>query len=673
MKTSSEYLNTLPATPFRSDLNGLRAISILAVLLYHAFPKRFSGGYLGVDIFFLISGYLITQIILSALNKGQFDLRLFYIKRANRLFPSLLVVFLFSLVAGAFCLVPNDYAALGKHIAAGTTFTSNFLLWSEIGYFDNLAISKPFLHLWSLGIEEQFYLLWPILLVVFSMNIFIRKRLIILCGLTIVSGLLFITYSQKDFSTAFYLPFFRFWELSLGGLLAYYERSSLSSQFALKPLFNNYPWIKKVLAYGILSLLCAFTLGYIISPQKQSIIILCTAFLSLILIAIGQDNVQFCMMLQNPICDFIGKISYPLYLWHWVLLAFLNHFQWKFTYQQFAFCKGIVVAASILIAYLTYRFIETPVRAQQTRRFPKWLLSGMGALCFLSLIILQLGGLPERYPKTIQDIITPIDFKFAENARFGTCHYDNGVKNNYARVGLPECTELNKPLVLIWGDSTAAALYPGLKELQKKSNLSFGIAQTTMCGTPPFLIENADNACVKKEEKNVWNHKVIKFISDKKPELIILHASWNSYARKEKLLRILQNTIHAIHQASVNSQIVVLGPVPKWGNWDDGLPKVLYRYWLSHQVDQLPIYLQFGLSPEPFELDNYFNRAFKKLGVNYLSAIKVFCPNGTDCRTRIGSHNTDLVQIDNEHLSMNGSKYLIQGLEEKIFAALEDQ
>src|SRR3984893_8246561 len=149
---------------YRPDIDGLRAIAVLAVIGFHAFPTWIRGGFVGVDVFFVISGYLISTILLTGMERGSFRFSQFYIRRIRRIFPALVVVLLACMVAGWLVLFSSEYKALGKHVAGSAAFVSNFVLWNEAGYFDKAAATKPLLHIWSLGIEEQFYIVWPLLL-----------------------------------------------------------------------------------------------------------------------------------------------------------------------------------------------------------------------------------------------------------------------------------------------------------------------------------------------------------------------------------------------------------------------------------------------------------------------------------------------------------------------------
>jgi len=158
----------LSTKAYRPDIDGLRAFAVLAVVLYHAFPNILKGGFIGVDVFFVISGYLICGIILNDVQRGTFSIWNFYNRRIRRIFPALIVVLTAALVLGWFALFPDEYSALGRHVFGGTAFISNFFLWRESGYFDATARSKPLLHLWSLGIEEQFYILFPALALIFA-------------------------------------------------------------------------------------------------------------------------------------------------------------------------------------------------------------------------------------------------------------------------------------------------------------------------------------------------------------------------------------------------------------------------------------------------------------------------------------------------------------------------
>src|SRR5687768_8357422 len=209
---------------YRPDVDGLRAVAVLAVLAFHAFPHAMPGGFAGVDVFFVISGFLITGIILDDLERGRFTIAGFYWRRIRRIFPALILVLTACLVLGWVLLLPDEYRQLGKHVAAGAGFIANLALWAEAGYFDWSAELKPLLHLWSLGVEEQYYLVWPLLLLFFR-----RWTLGLIVGIGVLSFALNLYMTAKYPSAAFYLPMTRFWELLIGSALAYRAHHGFSN------------------------------------------------------------------------------------------------------------------------------------------------------------------------------------------------------------------------------------------------------------------------------------------------------------------------------------------------------------------------------------------------------------------------------------------------------------
>ncbi|MBS1214622.1 MAG: O-acetyltransferase OatA, partial [Proteobacteria bacterium] len=217
--TSSHTVTHLTHPRYRPDIDGLRAVAVLSVVAFHAFPRWVAGGFIGVDIFFVISGYLISSIIFSNLEHDTFSVVEFYRRRIRRIFPALITIMLASFAFGWFALLADEYKQLGGHIAGGAVFLSNFVLWGESGYFDNAAETKPLLHLWTLAIEEQFYIFWPLLLV------FVWKRrwsfLRITALIAVASFAVNIYLIRENPTAAFYSPISRFWELMIGGVLAY--------------------------------------------------------------------------------------------------------------------------------------------------------------------------------------------------------------------------------------------------------------------------------------------------------------------------------------------------------------------------------------------------------------------------------------------------------------------
>src|SRR6516165_2306372 len=219
MTSSEKASDSLTRPKYRADIDGLRAVAVLAVVGFHAFPAWLKGGFVGVDLFFVISGFLISTIIFENLNSKTFSFLEFYIRRVRRIFPALLIVLSASLAFGTVTLLADEYQQLARHISAGAGFVSNYVLWGESGYFDNTADTKILIHLWSLGIEEQFYIVWPLLLWAAWTR---RMNLLLVTGaVAAVSFAWNLWEVRSDPIATFYSPQTRFWELQIGSMLAY--------------------------------------------------------------------------------------------------------------------------------------------------------------------------------------------------------------------------------------------------------------------------------------------------------------------------------------------------------------------------------------------------------------------------------------------------------------------
>src|SRR5258707_3234889 len=293
---------------YRPDIDGLRAIAVLAVVGFHAFPYWVRGGFVGVDIFFVISGYLISANIFGALEASRFSFAEFYARRIKRIFPALLLLLVVVSVVAWFTLLPNEYKQIGKHTAAGASFVPNFVFWKEAGYFDTASEIKPLLHLWSLGIEEQFYVFWPLLLWAGA-----KRRngfLLITLMVALMSFAVNVVTVHTDTAAAFYSPLSRIWELMIGGLLCYFRppRASLTRRSL------NWPAICGILLIGI-----SVTSMNREMPLPGWLALLPTTGACLA-IAAGPDAWLNRNLLSNPPMTWVGLISYPLYLWHWPLL-----------------------------------------------------------------------------------------------------------------------------------------------------------------------------------------------------------------------------------------------------------------------------------------------------------------------------------------------------------------
>jgi peptidoglycan/LPS O-acetylase OafA/YrhL len=332
---------------YRPDIDGLRAVAVLAVIGFHAFPQRIPGGFVGVDIFFVISGYLISLVILEDLRSGKFRFRVFYERRVRRIFPALLLVLIATLAFGWFALLKPEFRSLGQRAAGGAAFVSNFLLLDTRGYFAVRSDSEPLLHLWSLAIEEQFYIVWPF---VFYIAWSRKWNLLGMVALLTAASLALNLWAFHGNGESFFLPSTRAWELGVGALLAVAAPSlALPAQGVLRE------WMA---AAGLLAMILAilFFNQELPYPGALTLIPVLGAALT---IAAGAGAWLNRRLLSVPPLVGCGLISYPLYLWHWPLLS-LGHIVVGDGFS--ARRRGIVVLVSMVLAFLTYAVIEKPIR-----------------------------------------------------------------------------------------------------------------------------------------------------------------------------------------------------------------------------------------------------------------------------------------------------------------------
>ena len=348
---------------YRADIDGLRAIAVLSVLAFHAFPDLVPGGFTGVDIFFSISGFLITGIILQAIDADTFTFAQFYGRRIRRIFPALLAMFAVTIIAGRFVLLVREYQSLGLHVAAGSIFTSNFLLWSEAGYFDLAAHYKPLLHLWSLGVEEQFYLFWPLMLLIVPGRF--GLRLIATVFLALASYYACRHIFVTDPTANFYSPLTRWWELMIGALLAQTIRLPVTASIDKIPLLGIL--IRNVASTAGAAMI-VFGLAFIDQQQVFPGRLALLPAGGATLLIFGRYSLFNRFVLSAPPLVAIGTISYPLYLWHWPLLVFARLMSGGApTVSEKLACLAIAFA----LAAATYVFIERPVRRTGLRNVPR--------------------------------------------------------------------------------------------------------------------------------------------------------------------------------------------------------------------------------------------------------------------------------------------------------------
>jgi peptidoglycan/LPS O-acetylase OafA/YrhL len=643
--------------PYRGDVDGLRAVAVLLVVAFHAFPRKIPGGFTGVDIFFVISGFLITSLIVRSKEKGDFSFADFYARRIKRIFPALIVVLLASLAVGWIVMFPGEYRDLGKHNAAGAGFVANFSFLQEAGYFDVTADHKPLLHLWSLGIEEQFYIIWPVLIVLAWRW---RYGPLLVAGLICLGSFLWnIGLTPINPSQAFYLPFTRFWELMVGCLLAL---ATTQPQFAelsprrLVALYERHHAIIHEVA-GWLGIALIAVATALLSADRGFPgwwALLPTLGAALLIFAGPQCRFNR-LVLSHQAMIYIGLISYPLYLWHWPILSYARLLHFK---EPTDLMKVGCIAAAFILAHLTYRYVERPIRfGAPSPRKPVLTAAAMAAVGCIGLLIFAGNGIPSRFPKELQAIVAEARNNPSEDFHQYRCLY----QGEGAPAFDSSCDGSNQPgarRVVLWGDSHAAHLGPAFETLRRKENFKF--AQYASAACPPIqgFTSRFQKPCPQ------LNDYVLRKIAELKPDTVIMAGRWEIYD-SEKFghfePQALRATIARLKALGVK-HIVVLGQFPTWQAKVPQLRARNYRYAAlglgareSTDVERDKTFLKASVFPA----DEKLRQTVAGTGAEFVSPLRTLC-NGEGCLLVVPDTNGLPIYWDDNHFTRSGAIYFLE-------------
>jgi peptidoglycan/LPS O-acetylase OafA/YrhL len=459
---------------YRPDIDGLRAFAVLSVVVYHAFPSALPGGFVGVDVFFVISGFLISGIMFNALHAGTFSFTDFYARRIKRIFPALTLVLLVSFAFAWFVLFDDELKQLGNHTLRAVAFLSNFTFWRETGYFDSAAETKPLLHLWSLGVEEQFYIVWP--LIIWALWRFKAWCWQIMAALTLASLTWNVYQSQHDLAHDFYSPFTRFWELSFGALLAY-RQATLPSQ-------NNLAdgvWLRTAeVRSAVGAVLLVASVSWIDADKRFPGVWALFPVLGAVLLISGEGKTWVGHTLfGNRWVVWLGAISYPVYLWHWPIFSYARIVEGGTPSVVF---RLAAVFGSIVLAWLTFKWVEKPIRfGWQFRYKTGVLISAMLGVGLLGYYANETRGFPSRAIMKNQTIFNVGDIGHEEfhdyhRTHFFTCSDPLIKKDAGEWKGMVRCFQSHEtgPVTLVLlGDSHAEHLFLGVVEHLPNVNVGY--------------------------------------------------------------------------------------------------------------------------------------------------------------------------------------------------------
>lgn len=651
---------------YRPDVDGLRAIAILAVVIYHAHESLLPGGFIGVDVFFVISGYLITRLVDGDIRKGKFSIAGFYVRRTKRIFPALFVTLFSTLALGWYFLTPGDLAELGRTTAATAAFISNIVFWQDTGYFDVAAERKLLLHTWSLAIEEQFYVFWPIALFLLAR---IRANLRLVVPATIAVSFALSCYAVvRHPPSAFFLLPARGWELLLGAALA----------LGLVPAAPGRRTrdVAGIVGLGLICIgLLALDRGSAFPGWNALFPCLGTALL--IWAGEGGENLVGQHLLVRKPMVFVGLISYSLYLWHWPLLSLAR------ITERGTLSPGralVVVVVAFGLSVLTWRLVEQPLRAKRHTPAARPVLLRYAVV---SVAAFAAGAAVHEANGFVRfaspEIVRAESARYDGNPMSGACLRWQGESGPIPGDRCMTGQNKFQRTLVIWGDSHADAASPGI--VQYATARGYATHQLTMAACPPLAGVEVAGPGVNYAPCTAFNRQVLKYVLEQ-PSVgaVMLVARWTLYTEnarfgaddpgpitylldaqdtdlssetsKRVFTRALRSTVSELRRAG--KAVIVLGTIPPLGI---NVPECLARNHMPFSgirdcsVDASAVlpHLEFA--------DSEIERLGKtEPGVCSFMPKRVLCPNGR-CLDRSGA---EILYANDDHVSTRGAAFLAQ-------------
>ena len=625
MRTDSVAPN---AAGYRPDIDGLRAVAVLSVVAFHISSRLMPGGFVGVDVFFVISGYLISNLLIGEMRGGSFSLSGFYERRIRRIFPALVFMAAATSLAAWFLIYPAPFKAYAASVVAAIFSYSNIYFWTTSSYFFGLSEHNPLLHTWSLGVEEQFYFAFPLLL--FALHKWLPRHVVLVIAGLAAGSLVWASIGAfRSPAPTFYMPHTRAWELLAGALVALGAYPNLSTR-----------WIRETTAAAGAVLVAGSVLlisNRIPFPGLATIPPCLGAALIIAAGRSGETMVGRALAVKPMV--FVGLISYSLYLWHWPTIALQQSF--FSTPEHNLLGKLVAVGPAFAMAIISWWFVERPFRRRGGRRV--WVFAAAGltlaATAAAAVAVVRLDGVPQRFPPEVVKITAFLDYPHEAQFRQGVCFLSN--KQEFEQYQADFCLKRapGKKTALLIGDSYAAYLYSGLAEELGGINL----LQAGAIGCKPLLrpIPGQDLPSCLRMQTFIFQDYLLKHPVD----LLIISANWRPGG-----MPLLGETLD--WAKAHNVPVTLTGPVPEY---DGPLPRLLA---LGLQRGD-PAYATRNLVERGAKNDQVVADFAARKGVTYGSAYRAMC-NAGQC-LQVGPAGPPL-QFDHAHATREGSRVIARGL-----------
>jgi len=611
---------------YRPDIDGLRAVAVLSVLFFHLGSSKTPGGFVGVDVFFVISGYLISYIVFSEVAEGRFSVVSFYERRIRRIFPALFGMLTAFTVFACIYLLPNELTGFANSLIAATMSVSNIYFWLHSGYFDS-PTSNPLLHTWSLGVEEQFYIVFPIFLVIvrkfFPQRL--RTAVVVLFFVSLGASAWIVYYHTV---TAFYMLYTRAWELLIGTGLS----------LGMFPRLTNL-WVRNAASLAGIGLIAYADIFYTEHTLFPGLSALVPVVGSALIIGAGEagQSLVGSVLAWRPVV-FIGLISYSLYLWHWPVIV-VQHLRVFGPMEH-----GIVLFTSLLLGFLSWRFVERPFRSGPLKLSGRRLFLPAAAVMLIFVAagsaILVGGGIPGRFTPQAVQVASSLGRTDMEHdlTRFPVCFIDP--ESSYRQYNPSVCLHRDPARTktyLLMGDSHAAVLWSALAQSLPNAN----ILQATATPCKPYLHPPGSDDC-----KQLFRYIFESYLPSNPVQALILEGRW----REDELAGLAETIAWAkSHQVPV----VLFGNVPEY---DEPLPRLLAYSISWHRPDLSAKHREPYSQPLDAKMQNL---AANTWHVPYVSLYQAVCNNGACQEYADAAHQVPLL-TDDDHFSRQGALDVVQ-------------